>query len=93
MQLRLELCQFTVAFLHDRRHIGQGSSVGGHLAQLLRALFDLQLFPDLPANRLLDLFQAVRQGTLRQIVRESILVTQLVQHGMFDVVALLGINQ
>lgn len=49
---------------------------------------NLQLLPDLSANRLLDLLQAIWQRTFRKAVCESIFVTQLVQHGMFNVVAL-----
>lgn len=48
----------------------------------------LELLPDLPADRLLDLLQSIRECTFWQIVGESILVTELIQHGVLNVIAL-----
>lgn len=89
-QLGLELGQLVVALLHDQRHVGEGAPIGGDLAQLLGALFDFQLFAYFAPNRLLDLLQPIRQQVLRHIVRQAVLVAQLIQHRMLDVVTLLG---
>ena len=88
VQLRLELGQLVIAFLHDRGHVGQRAAIRRDLAQLLGALLDLELLADLAPDRLLDLLQPVRQQLLGHIVRQAVLVAQLVQHGMLDVIAL-----
>lgn len=90
VQLGLELGQLVVTLLDDRRHVRERAPVGGHLAQLFRALFDFELFPDFAPDRLLDFLEPVREQTFGQVIRESILVAELVQDGVFDVVALDG---
>lgn len=87
-QLRLQLGDLVIALLYDRLHIGQGLAIGGDAAQLLGALFDLQLLADLASNRLLDLLEPIGQRALWEIIGEAILVAQLVQNGMLDVIAL-----
>ena len=47
MQLHLQLGQLRVGFLDDGVDVGDGLLVFGDLAQILGALFDLELFLDL----------------------------------------------
>lgn len=88
LQLGLQLGKFTFALLDKNGHIAEGSSILSHLAELLGALFDLQLLADLSPNGLLDLLQPYGHTALRQILCETIFVTELVQNGMLDVFAL-----
>jgi len=88
LQLGLELGQFAFALLHKNGHIAEGPPVLGHLAQLLGALLDLQLLPDLPPNGLLDLLQPYGHTAFGQILCETIFVTEFVQNGMLYVFAL-----
>lgn len=89
LQFRVQLTEFRIRLFDYVRDVRQRLSIGGHFAQLFRTFFDFKLFADLAADVLLQLLQFERQGCLGQRLRlQPVLVTELVQHGVPDVIPL-----
>ena len=88
LQLLLQLRQLGVGLLHDGVDVGDALLVGGHLAQVLGALLDLELLLDLPAQVLAELLELLRQRRVREMGLDAIFDTELVEQREAEVVIL-----
>jgi hypothetical protein len=91
LQFGLQLSQFGICIFDEVRDFGETLAVLGHLAQLLGALLDLQLFADFPADGLFDFLQRDAGGVLAGRVaraRHAVFISQLIQFWLPNKVAL-----
>ena len=88
LELHLQLGQLRVGLLDDGVDVGDRLLVFGDLAQVLGALFDLQLLLDLAPQVLAQLLQLLRQRRVREVRLDAVLDAQLVQQTQAEVIVL-----